>query len=972
MRLVGGAARAGVAALAAALACAGGAALLPAGAAAQTPLPPYVQPYGYDDAGGFYNVLPPGEAGADNALQFGQYTATGALPPHFDDQQPLYQNLLYAAPALTTAQIPDYFKDATFGVRTGDMASVEQPAAGVTIVRDRYDVPHIYGQTRGDVEFGAGYAAAEDRLFLMDVLRHVAEASLSSFIGGSPGDQAMDEAQWTVAPYTQADLQQQISQDTALYGAAGQQVVADVDSFVAGINAFVQKATIDPQLLPAEYAAIHQLPGRWTPEDVLAEASLIGAIFGKGGGNEVNSALTYEAFVKRFGPRAGRRDWENFREANDPEAPTTVSRPFPYETGSPFARRGLAMPVPGSVSYVAPGQTNPDTAQIRRPARLPLGAPASERAAVRSGVLPRPLAAPGGWHGPILGYTDTPDPIPIPDDGSLGSMLLEDLYGSHPLASNWELVNAAHSSNGHAIAVMGPQVGYYIPEILMEEDLHGPGFDARGASFPGVNLYVELGHGPDYAWSATTATSDNVDTFAEVLCNPSGGPVSPDSTYYLYRGRCTAMQQLTRTNSWTTNADYTGPPGSATISIYRTVHGPVFARGRVGRRYVAFATDRTTYFHEADSALGFSELNDPSFLTGPRRFQQAAFKINFGFNWAYVDANHIAYFESGWFPERAPGTSPDFPILGTGPFDWRGTNNALHTETDIPFAAHPQAIDPTYLVSWNNKQAPRWAAADDNYGYGPLYRMQLIRDHIVDDLRAGHGKINIAQLTQAMELAATEDIRIVKLWPIIRQVLGRPRNARLRSAIAQLNAWYAAGGHRWDLTKAGTYANNAAIELMDAWWPKLLRAEFAPTLGPTVFGALQGMLGFGAVVTGTQPNEPDFAQGWYGYVSKDLRDLLHQHNHRRHRRPAGAYSRIYCGRGSFRRCQGVLRRSLLAAMSVSPQAMYGYGNCAGNPQPSCYDQNEWTDVSAISLPPFPFQNRPTFQQVVELTRTLPR
>ncbi|MGZ4271632.1 MAG: penicillin acylase family protein, partial [Solirubrobacteraceae bacterium] len=47
---------------------------------------------------------------------------------------------------------------------------------------------------------------------------------------------------------------------------------------------------------------------------------------------------------------------------------------------------------------------------------------------------------------------------------------------------------------------MGPQVGYYVPQILMEEDLHGPGVDARGASFPGVNLYVELGHGRDYAW----------------------------------------------------------------------------------------------------------------------------------------------------------------------------------------------------------------------------------------------------------------------------------------------------------------------------------------------------------------------------------------------------------------------------------------------------------------------------------------
>ncbi len=38
--------------------------------------------------------------------------------------------------------------------------------------------------------------------------------------------------------------------------------------------------------------------------------------------------------------------------------------------------------------------------------------------------------------------------------------------------------------------MLGPQVGYYNPEILMEEDLHGPGIDARGAAFPGVNLYV--------------------------------------------------------------------------------------------------------------------------------------------------------------------------------------------------------------------------------------------------------------------------------------------------------------------------------------------------------------------------------------------------------------------------------------------------------------------------------------------------
>ena len=178
---------------------------------------------------------------------------------------------------------------------------------------------------------------------------------------------------------------------------------------------------------------------------------------------------------------------------------------------------------------------------------------------------------------------------------------------------------------------MGPQVGYYNPQILIEEDLHGPGIDARGAAFPGVNLYVELGHGRDYAWSATTSTADNVDTFAEVLCQ--------DEFHYLYKGECLAMEKLERTNTWTPTAtEPETPPGSETLTVYRTVHGIVYARGTVAGKPVAFASARTTYFHEADSAIGFSELNEPGFVTGPKQFQQAASNINFGFNWAYVDA----------------------------------------------------------------------------------------------------------------------------------------------------------------------------------------------------------------------------------------------------------------------------------------------------------------------------------------------
>src|SRR4029077_20907681 len=97
------------------------------------------------------------------------------------------------------------------------------------------------------------------------------------------------------------------------------------------------------------------------------------------------------------------------------------------------------------------------------------------------------------------------------------------------LMSNALLVGATRSANGQPIFVAGPQVGYYSPEILMEEDLHGGGLDARGVAFPGLGFYLQIGRGPDYAWSATSASSDVIDQFAETLC---GG----DALHYMFKG----------------------------------------------------------------------------------------------------------------------------------------------------------------------------------------------------------------------------------------------------------------------------------------------------------------------------------------------------------------------------------------------------------------------------------------------------
>jgi acyl-homoserine lactone acylase PvdQ len=400
------------------------------------------------------------------------------------------------------------------------------------------------------------------------------------------------------------------------------------------------------------------------------------------------------------------------------------------------------------------------------------------------------------------------------------------------------------------------------------------------------------------------------------------------------------------------------------------VHGIVFARGKVGGRKVAFVSARTTYFHEADSALGFSQLNDPGFTKDPQSFQQAASNINFGFNWSYVDADHIAYYQSGWYPQRAPGTSPDFPILGTGEYDWQGYDPSLHTTSLLPFGAHPQAIDPPYLVSWNNKQAPGWAAADDQWAFGPLQRMQMIEDGVKRGI-AGGKKMTLEQLVSAMEEASTEDIRAVKLLPaILKSAYKPPKHGGTRAALAMLKAWAKSGGHRRDLNKDGHYDDDQAVTLMDHWWPALVTSIFRKQLGTNAFKAVANMITVDDETIGSDPSAPAYETGWWGYVSKDLRDLFNPKG----KKPRGRYSRVYCGGGNRRRCRNTVLNSLRHSLEPAPNKkdMYGHGKCASDPEASCFDMNRPTIASGVDMPDFPLQNRPTFQQTIELMRKLPR
>jgi hypothetical protein len=217
-----------------------------------------------------------------------------------------------------------------------------------------------------------------------------------------------------------------------------------------------------------------------------------------------------------------------------------------------------------------------------------------------------------------------------------------------------------------------------------------------------------------------------------------------------------------------------------------------------------------------------------------------------------------------------------------------------------------------------------------------------------------------------MEMAGSTDLRAHADLALALAVIGRPKDAHMRAVVAELRSWLRAGGLRRDQNRDGTYEHSDAVRIMDAWWPKWIRAEFQPKLGRTALDALEATDPIDNPPNGGGTHEGSSFQGaWFGYVSRDLRTILH-------RRVRGRYTLRYCGGGSRSKCRRVLLRSLRAAAGVPASKLYsGDPLCKAGDQ-ECWDSIQFRPVGGSKQPLIPWINRPTFQQVVSVLRTVPR
>ncbi len=399
-----------------------------------------------------------------------------------------------------------------------------------------------------------------------------------------------------------------------------------------GINAWISHVRTNRQDLPGEFVAVGVEPRDWTEDDSIAVGIFLARTVPSGSGVELANLRALRAMT-----------------------PDAFDALLPLRT-------------PGRLPTVPPE----DGVFPSQPGRTP----AEERAAFR-----RTVAASRDWKLPDAAAASRAR-------ASVAPGLIGQVGGSYMFA--------AKRADGHTFLFNGPQLGYSIPELFVELELHGPGLDVRGVTAAGVPI-IGIGHNGKVAWGFTSGLSDEDDLYAEQLTGPE---------QYRFNGETKTMECRDE------RFDFRSPPtdalsfpdvvpgaGSRTERICRTVHGPVEVRADG----TAYARRYAIWMRELETIEGLSRLNTAQTIQDvDAAMQQVTWNENV---MAADSSGNIGFWHPGLHPLRPEGFDERLPYPGTGEAEWRGLLDRRRT---------PHVVNPKqgWLANWNNVPSEGWTAGD--------------------------------------------------------------------------------------------------------------------------------------------------------------------------------------------------------------------------------------------------------------------
>ncbi len=442
------------------------------------------------------------------------------------------------------------------------------------------------------------------------------------------------------------------------------QFKARVEAYRDGVNAYIRKVNADPSKLPGEFVAVGATPDEWRTIDSITIGIYLARTVPSDDGEELSNARALAGI--------GARTFDRLLPIRLKDQVATVpagSGKFPAQPGRTVRqeRKGFSK----SVAFMR---------GVPLPEEKPADAGAKQRAAMAG------IGRTGG-------------------------------------SNMW----AIRGQGGVATLFNGPQLGFQIPELFVEMELHSPGLNVRGATAPGVPV-LGLGHNEHVAWGVTSGLTDDDDLYVEQL---AGGDEK-----YTFRGQTRDMEcrdEAFRYRAAPTDAGPSLNPGEAfgseTRRLCRTVHGPV--QFRAGDR--AFARRYAIWNREIDTLDGLADVNVARDI---KDVDAAVDKLTWNENlMAADDKGNIGYWHPGLLQLKPRLWDERLPYPGTGEAEWRGL---------LPPNRRPQVINPKqgYLFNWNNVPSSGWTQGDAPARErlaGPFHRAAWLARQVKASHRKGGG-----------------------------------------------------------------------------------------------------------------------------------------------------------------------------------------------------------------------------------------
>ena len=110
--------------------------------------------------------------------------------------------------------------------RSGKTTTIDTGRPGLRLVYDDYGVPHVYGKTRADVAFGAGWTTARDRRLLILLGRGPARVAVADVPGIDAFGLVTSAQTFVPSPQAEALVTKQRKLIVKSFGAKGRQIIA--------------------------------------------------------------------------------------------------------------------------------------------------------------------------------------------------------------------------------------------------------------------------------------------------------------------------------------------------------------------------------------------------------------------------------------------------------------------------------------------------------------------------------------------------------------------------------------------------------------------------------------------------------------------------------------------------------------------------------------------------------------------------